>query len=357
MNRINIIDYIKAIGMLLVIWGHIIYKEIDHNVIYAFHMPLFFFLSGFVFSISRYPSFGAFVKRKFIGLLVPYAIFSFATWCIWLSYVIYTSQNVDSYIAPLIQTFIAQGSGGYLVHNVPLWFIPALFVVNIMYYGIEKIFSIAKCTQTLRALKLILISAICITISHIMICSSEYFDFSSLPWSIDVAFSAIPFFALGNYIARHIHISTFNSFHIKRKTIAVLLGALALIGLVIGSLYNGPVGMSSNTMNNIFIFYPSAICGIYVTFLIGLYLEQNLKSDRIKNSLLWFGRNSFHAMAIHNPIKGIVIAIIASLFGISTVHAQCHYGMALCAFFICLISTVFTMLLIQYFQCKFCKKA
>lgn len=53
------IDYAKAIGIILVVYGHVargiftagldmdprIY-EITDNIIYSFHMPLFFFLSG-----------------------------------------------------------------------------------------------------------------------------------------------------------------------------------------------------------------------------------------------------------------------------------------------------------------------
>ena len=62
-NRISYIDIAKGIGIFLVIWGHIILSGPAYNIIYAFHMPLFFFLSGFVFS-----------KNKFIFLVLKLQI-------------------------------------------------------------------------------------------------------------------------------------------------------------------------------------------------------------------------------------------------------------------------------------------
>ncbi|EPJ4139137.1 acyltransferase family protein [Klebsiella pneumoniae] len=59
------VDYAKGIGIILVVFGHAnrglyssgiyISPEIYHyldNVIYSFHMPLFFFLSGLFFVSS-----------------------------------------------------------------------------------------------------------------------------------------------------------------------------------------------------------------------------------------------------------------------------------------------------------------
>lgn len=46
------IDAIKGYGMLLVIAGHMNYAIIGNtffSLLYSFHMPLFFFLSGYLF--------------------------------------------------------------------------------------------------------------------------------------------------------------------------------------------------------------------------------------------------------------------------------------------------------------------
>lgn len=42
------VDIAKGLGIFLVVWGHCLHNNnVLHDVIYLFHMPLFFFLSGF----------------------------------------------------------------------------------------------------------------------------------------------------------------------------------------------------------------------------------------------------------------------------------------------------------------------
>ena len=53
-QRINWIDWAKVFAIYLVILGHHISKDAEgesfvKNFIYAFHMPFFFFISGYLF--------------------------------------------------------------------------------------------------------------------------------------------------------------------------------------------------------------------------------------------------------------------------------------------------------------------
>jgi fucose 4-O-acetylase-like acetyltransferase len=84
------VDYAKGIGIVLVVYGHIargvfnaginydhkIYLITDH-IIYSFHMPLFFFLSGlfFVASLEKYGA-GKLFYNKLDTLIYPYVIWS-----------------------------------------------------------------------------------------------------------------------------------------------------------------------------------------------------------------------------------------------------------------------------------------
>lgn len=138
MKRIDWIDIAKGLGMLAIIWGHICCKGWSNNLVYSFHIPLFFFLSGLVYNNAKYTSFVTFVKNRAKRLLLPYFIYSVVTWAIWAAFTYVTHRPCDDFFAPLLQTFIAQGSGGFLVHNVALWFIPCLFFVELIYYPIGK---------------------------------------------------------------------------------------------------------------------------------------------------------------------------------------------------------------------------
>jgi fucose 4-O-acetylase-like acetyltransferase len=53
-KRIEWVDTAKGIGILLVILGHTILLPFISVPIYAFHMPLFFLLSGLFIKANKY---------------------------------------------------------------------------------------------------------------------------------------------------------------------------------------------------------------------------------------------------------------------------------------------------------------
>ena len=83
-KRLDYLDVAKGIGILLVILGHCQLGRIGraHSLIYSFHMPLFFFLSGFVYKDYEIK---IFLKKKIRGLLLPVIVFS----CIYTLYKIF----------------------------------------------------------------------------------------------------------------------------------------------------------------------------------------------------------------------------------------------------------------------------
>lgn len=70
MKRIEWIDIARGIGIILVILGHIGIGKIG-KFIYSFHIPLFFFLSGYCFSGNGI-DIKDFLKKKVKKLIVPY---------------------------------------------------------------------------------------------------------------------------------------------------------------------------------------------------------------------------------------------------------------------------------------------
>lgn len=72
-ERDILVDIARGIGMFAVIVGHTIPNCYLKNLIYAFHMPLFFFLSGYLYRLNYEKSL-IFVKRKFMKLITPYTI-------------------------------------------------------------------------------------------------------------------------------------------------------------------------------------------------------------------------------------------------------------------------------------------
>ena len=73
------ISIAKAMGIILMVIGHSGCPQWLHNYIYMFHMPLFFFCSGYFFKpINNLSQIISFSKRKIKGLYLPYIKWSIA---------------------------------------------------------------------------------------------------------------------------------------------------------------------------------------------------------------------------------------------------------------------------------------
>lgn len=97
-KRLDHIDIAKAIGLLLVIYGHTFRMSMraahpwcafSYTFVYRFHVPLLFLLSGMGCTLTaqknRSLSARQFVRKKARSLLLPWGIYSFfCTFCfIW----------------------------------------------------------------------------------------------------------------------------------------------------------------------------------------------------------------------------------------------------------------------------------
>ena len=77
-KRIGYIDYIRAFAIVLMIVGHIIQEDARllmpiHEIIYSFHIPLFFFISGYVFSDNNLKlSTKEYIKKNIKQIMFPY---------------------------------------------------------------------------------------------------------------------------------------------------------------------------------------------------------------------------------------------------------------------------------------------
>ncbi len=76
-SRNATIDLVKGLAITLVVVGH--YYPADspawwttlHNLIYAFHMPVFFFAAGYIWHLRAQETYGGYLIRKAGRLLVP----------------------------------------------------------------------------------------------------------------------------------------------------------------------------------------------------------------------------------------------------------------------------------------------
>lgn len=135
MNRLIFIDNAKGIGIILMILGHISnIPDIIHGWIYSFHMPLFFFISGYLFNKDKYPNIKGYVILKFNRLIVPYFGMAFICYFI-MVFLLGKYENAFKYILGILYS---RGTLEWMPNCSPLWFLTCLFVVEIIIYNVLK---------------------------------------------------------------------------------------------------------------------------------------------------------------------------------------------------------------------------
>ncbi len=262
-QRIEYIDIAKGIGMLLVVWGHIMIGGWTNPFIYAFHIPLFFFISGMMFRRNTQGGFKTFLIKRIKTIVLPYLFYSFISWGVWVAYNLLLHNTVESYVMPLVQTFIGQGSGGFLVHNVPLWFVTCLVVVEVLYYFIDML------PEWINAV-------VCIALSILGYLMIEVWNdaFELLPWSIEVAFAAMIFYASGNMLIKHLKHQQLIDICKKHKVCAIVITLGLAIVVFFGSQNTGHLSMGSDLLgSNPFLFYLDAFFGTAMILIFSILLS------------------------------------------------------------------------------------
>lgn len=140
----NTVTYVKAIGIVLMVLGHTLFGgNIINDVIYTFHMPLFFLMSGYCFKLKYLDDAKQFVIRKIKGIYVPFVAFSLvflALHNVFCSLYFYEPDMLYKW-----QDF-AWNTGRIVTrmsHNEGLlgtfWFLKELFWGNLIFYGVMKV--------------------------------------------------------------------------------------------------------------------------------------------------------------------------------------------------------------------------
>lgn len=129
-NRIGYLDVAKGIAIICVIIGHYDYRPLVQNIIFSFHMPIFFLLSGYFFKNISWIDL---IKKKSKQLIIPYILTSFGV--VFSSIIWDMCFNVNNVKLNILRWISASlyGSGNtydtpyYIPQIGAIWFLLALF--------------------------------------------------------------------------------------------------------------------------------------------------------------------------------------------------------------------------------------
>lgn len=284
MNKVYFreIDIMKGIGIFLVVLGHLNTLPGISKVIYGFHMPLFFFISGFVFNKK---SSLVFIKEKFNRILVPYIFFSVLTF---LLYYIPNYNDSKFKLSDLfIGTLLGVSNDYYLSWNVVLWFLPSLFLINIIFNFAVKYSRVLK----FIALGVLLLGGVIFNKDDLY-----------LPFHLGSSILMIPFFASGFFIKAN-YKNLMSKINMIFKPLIILISfAVISLGVLISFQNIKTPDVRINIIGNPLLFYFGAILTI-----IGVLLGSRYVNSK---TLIWLGVNSLSIMCIHLKLKGIATQFI-----------------------------------------------
>ena len=278
-NRVPLYDNLKAIGIILVVLGHVTENHALGNVIYAFHMPLFFFISGMLY--KQRDRYAIELARIVLWPYFVFAILSFAYWAM-IEVRVRPVPADTSILEQFTNIFypINMGKNAHIM-NVVLWFLPALYLCSIAYHYL---------LCRVGGIKAQLTAAIAIAI--ILQCFKI-----QLPLCIPQALGALPFFVLGHMLNGKIR--NFDNAATKKKYIVYSMTVVIFILLWIYS-PGGEVRTMNYPMGYIPYLAVAACC------IIAISMACPRKHIKV---LSFLGCNSLAIMLTHEPLKRIIIKV------------------------------------------------
>ena len=291
-NRIEYLDIAKGIGILLVVLGHNDFEVISpfvQRLIYSFHMPLFFFLSGY-FLNTAVPFF-EFFKKRFNSLLKP---FFFTIFLIYFTSISFEKMGFNTAITRIVKSLY--GSGHYL-DWVQLWFLPHLFAVSL--YAFLFIALVSRLRNRWLTWGILLATlAIAIPFLNtfypfpISILGKNY-ELWGLPFSLDLVLATGFFFILGHEVRQVTAEKTFDNW--------LILAVTGGIVLLLNVLFPYEVDFNIRLYESFVVNTMEAILGIL--FVLALARQIELHTMRFASFLKYLGNISLIILLFHVPMQ------------------------------------------------------
>lgn len=302
-NRITFIDTAKAIAMFLTIVSHSgLGANPINRWICSFHMPLFFFITGWTQknkSLSGFKEWKDFIFKKIYTLLGPYILFSFIAAKI---------GDLDTYKNIFYGTIFSLNKANSIG---VMWFLTCMFSSVIIYQIIINIRNSIKNT-TLKNIIFYLILILCGITSGYFNCNRV--PNLGIPFNLNIALSAVLFMFAGNGISKLYNLCI-NKYNILKKKSIVLIPAIIII--IIGIL-TYRLNTSAYTMGtyDFGVVMAEAWYGNYIIFLINAIICSTgivLLSMVIDNKILaYIGRNTLIILYFHIQALSITNTYIIS---------------------------------------------
>lgn len=281
-NRLGYIDIFKGIGILLMIMGHTWFGPNFDHFIHGFHMPMFFFISGFLFTSSSTEKMkvSAYIIKKAYRLLLPYCIWGVGSYFVWI--VRWGNRSWDPFVHLLFENTTGLPIAG------AMWFLTAFFIAEIIYFLLVRYVKNMKFRTFL----------VCV-IAFSGNVATKLLPFR-LPYAMDAAFVGVGLIHIGYCIKTYLYKG--EMLNIKKGNIAVIIAIGIFTTILIFK--NGEVNMRKGLYANIALFWfnsiSASLVGLNISYMISMC--RNGMVQRLIKPLKRIGRNSMLYLCLNELI-------------------------------------------------------
>lgn len=295
-DRVAFIDTSKGIGILMVVYQHVLFALIpnalivhrSYEVITSFHMPLFFILSGYFWSNKS--DLKSFVSKKIKTLLIPFGCFyiftSYGLGKLAQIYGISLSNNECNW-----DDFISKES----FPNGPIWFLLSLFIACCYYYVINRI-----------GRKWLIVSFLSVTIGF-----GGYLCFRlnvNLPMFLDTSMVGCLFLWIGNAMGKVNLLSKLNASYWLILILGIITYLCAPYVVMMVNAYSG----------SFLVFVLTSITG---TLFVSI-MSKKISCDKLN----YYGRYSIIILCTHNVIVSLGSLLVKKVTDIFLIQFLCVFA-------------------------------
>lgn len=276
--RLKWADMAKGYGIILVMVGHLAQYTVIGGIIYSFHIPLFFFISGYFFKDTG--TIVDFLKSGLKKFIIPYFCLS-VPMILWDAFV---SKGGYIWAYAPFHDVKNLSAAGIIVRDVlglilqrrmwTCWFLASLFVSQLIF----------RFLLFLKRFYLLLVVILISAFGFLYV----FWEGPALIWNADISFTTLPFFYVG-FLCKKKNIS-FREDQFLKKTVAWL--TLSALSVLTAFLNYAVSGRRLDIYHNSYGFLPfmfiAAFSGIVSTIIFSGFFYNRFIGYIGANSLIYF---------------------------------------------------------------------
>lgn len=279
---------LSAVGIILVVAGHLGYNLFDLGELfpyYSFHVFIFLFVSGYFYKSEAEENIPAYIGRKCLTLLLPYFAWNLVYGIVTelLHGVGFSIGGELSVKTLLLSPFL---DGHQFMYNFPAWFVPVLFMIEVINIIMRKILSLIHLRHEWLIFGGCMLAGI---LTVYLAIGGHVWGYYKLPGRI---LFMLPGFQLGRIYKEKLE--KYDTLE-DGPYLLIVMGIQVLISILCGGLAFSAVWVTSFSSGPI-VPYLTVITGIAFWLRISKIIN---KMPYLSHRMVYIGRNTFSIMMHH----------------------------------------------------------